>query len=110
MMPDSVGPGSAAMLTVVNVLGSLLPGGPVIARSSRLPSAALMAEPSTVSVMTEAPGSGLVKNSQANVPSDDGTMVAGRTAPLGSEAKKSALVSVAGSMVRENVTFGRKVT
>ena len=64
-MPESVVPGTAAVLTVVNVVVSVLPGVPLPAASSRLPSAALIVEPSTVSVIVEAPGRGLVKNSQA---------------------------------------------
>ena len=58
-------PGTVAWLTVVNVAVSLLPGVPLPAASSRVPSAALIVEPSTVRVIVEAPGTGSVKNSQA---------------------------------------------
>ena len=85
-IPESVVPGNAAVLTVVNCCVSLLPGVPSSAASSRLPSAALIVEPSTVIVIVEAPGIGLVKNSHAKVPSSDGTTVAGMTAPVVSVA------------------------
>src|SRR5205823_13945418 len=94
--PDNDVPGRFARLTVVNRKVSLLPGVPLPAASSSEPSAARIVEPSTVTVIVEAPGIGFVKNSQAKVPSAAGTMVAASFAPVVSVAKKLLALSVVG--------------
>src|ERR1700692_1810208 len=110
-MPVMVVLGTGAVETVVKVSVRSVPGVPVSAASSSAPSAcALIALPSTCSVMVEAPGSGLVKNSHAPVSSDAMTIVAGIKAPVESVAKKVLLVSGLGSIAREKVIFGRCVT
>src|SRR5207244_2271254 len=100
-MPVRLVPGSGAWLTVVKVAVSLLPGVPVPAASRKVPSAALIPEPSTVRVMVDAPGKAPVKNNQANVSSWEGTIEAASFVPELSAAKKSLALRVEGSIGRE---------
>ena len=58
-------PGTVASATVLKRYLSRLPAVPLPAASKSVPSAALIVDPSTVTVMVEAPGMGFRKKSQA---------------------------------------------
>ena len=85
--PMMVVPGMGMRLTVENVDVNRPPGVPLLSASSAWPSAAPnMVVPSTCTVIVSPPGIGLVKNSQAKVPSCAGTMVAASLVPVESVA------------------------
>src|SRR4051812_11816460 len=86
MTPERLVPSTGAWLTVVNDDFRRLPGVPLAAASSGVPSRPRIFEPSTVRVIVEAPGMALAKKSQAYVPSAAGTIVADSGVPVESEA------------------------
>ena len=70
-----------ATLTVLKLNDAMLPGTPTPAASTGKPNRVLMVEPSTVTWTWAALGIAGLKKSQAQVPSLEGTMVAGSRCP-----------------------------
>ena len=95
-LPTSVVPVTTVELTVLKLPSAMPPGAPSASASRKAPSAAArILLPSTCRVMRDPPGIGLLKNSQAYVPSPEGTMVAANLAPSGPVAYRLSAVRLA---------------
>ena len=82
--PTILVPVMGALLTVVNVTCAVPPETPLPSPSRKAPSAAArIADPTTWTVILAPPGSGLVGNSQAYVPSAAATIVMSSFLPSG---------------------------